>query len=498
MFYKKGMAVFLLLAMLASTMTGCQSGEEETDEQDAPVTDEQTQPETEPETEPVKYVEQLESVDYGGADFRVQGYNISGNTTNALTMNVSLGELTGEIINDSLYERDLWLAEKYNVNVITNNKKPSKQDYINYANAGDNPYEFFWDNFGGRGYVLLLNGVIHAMNVVDGLHLDAPYWDQNGIEDLAFGDTVFFAVGPVTPTFYGCTYVLMFNREIVTDMNLPDMYTMVEEGTWTVDKFFEVADMADIDLNGDGAMTDDDQLGFMYSTTILDSILMGAGLNYLTWDGEKMVSNLGNEQLVNLMDKLLQKLQNESVRSMDVDPFDADKVLNNGTTLFYNPCTKDLATFRELEYDYGILPFPKENEAQKEYYNYGQPWAFTVPMILITNTGEQLSMTGTLLDAMAAYGYDYLRPAAYDNVLCLKGTRDEKSAEIIDLIFENIIMDIGTVSDKFCRSMGMHELVSTALGSQSYASLHASKKQQIQYELDELMESVRTSLARYN
>jgi len=107
-------------------------------------------------------------------------------------------------------------------------------------------------------------------------------------------------------------------------------------------------------------------------------------------------------------------------------------------------------------------------------------------------------MTGTLLDDMAAYGYDYLRPAVYDNVLCLKGTRDEKSAEIIDLIFENIIMDIGTVSDKFCRSMGMHELVSTALGIQSYASLHTSKKQQIQYELDELMESVRTSLARYN
>ena len=47
-------------------------------------------------------------------------------------------------------------------------------------------------------------------------------------------------------------------------------------------------------------------------------------------------------------------------------------------------------------------------------------------------------------------------------------------------------------------TMGMHELVSTALGSQSYASLHASKKQLIQYELDELMESFRTSLARYN
>lgn len=116
--------------------------------------------------------------------------------------------------------------------------------------------------------------------------------------------------------------------------------------------------------------------------------------------------------------------------------------MNNGNTLFYTPVTFNLADYRDLDWDYGILPFPKQNEAQEEYICYSRRGATATVVVPITLTGETLDRAGTLIDAMAAYGYDYVRPAVYENVLQMKGARDEESAEIIDLIFDNVTFEL--------------------------------------------------------
>ena len=46
---------------------------------------------------------------------------------------------------------------------------------------------------------------------------------------------------------------------------------------------------------------------------------------------------------------------------------------------------------------------------------------------------------------MSAYGYACLRPAVFDNVIQMKGTRDEQSASIVNRLFENVTFELATI-----------------------------------------------------
>ncbi|MGM9625211.1 MAG: hypothetical protein ACI3XM_05830, partial [Eubacteriales bacterium] len=157
----------------------------------------------------------------------------------------------------------------------------------------------------------------------------------------------------------------------------------------------------------------------------------------------------------------------------------------------------NLASYRDLEYDYGILPMPKLNEEQDKYYAYSQPWATAVPSIPITLTGDALSRAGTITDAMAAYGYDYIRPAVFDNVIQLKGTQDERSGSIINMMFDNVTFEpsvflncgpvYNTTIDYFVSKLGKQDIVS------SYAAVK-SKTEEAMQTLIETFESYQEDL----
>ena len=52
-------------------------------------------------------------------------------------------------------------------------------------------------------------------------------------------------------------------------------------------------------------------------------------------------------------------------------------------------------------------------------------------------------MTGTILEALAYYGYTIVKPAYYDKTLVGQSTRDDESAEMLDIIFSTLSFDFG-------------------------------------------------------
>jgi hypothetical protein len=95
-------------------------------------------------------------------------------------------------------------------------------------------------------------------------------------------------------------------------------------------------------------------------------------------------------------------------------------------------------------------------------------------------------MVGTLTDAMVAYGYDYVKPAVYDNVIRLKGTRDEQSALIVDKIFSNVAVELSCTL--WLSSFGpINKIFTTNLGKQEITSVYAKQQKAIKAELDGIM-----------
>ncbi|MCL2816307.1 MAG: hypothetical protein FWD23_17065, partial [Oscillospiraceae bacterium] len=94
-----------------------------------------------------------------------------------------------------------------------------------------------------------------------------------------------------------------------------------------------------------------------------------------------------------------------------------------------------------METDFGILPPPKYNEQQENYYVAVDPWCTSAVSVPIT-VGDK-EKTGLILETLAYESRYILLPAYYDINLKTKFARDEESGAMIDIILNNRLYDLG-------------------------------------------------------
>ena len=98
-----------------------------------------------------------------------------------------------------------------------------------------------------------------------------------------------------------------------------------------------------------------------------------------------------------------------------------------GLSVFANANIGDaLGYFRDLEDDYAILPYPKLDENQPEYYTMvdGSHQVMAVPI-----TVSDTERIGVIVEALCAESYRKVVPAYYDVALKFKGTRDQNPSQ---------------------------------------------------------------------
>ncbi len=435
------------------------------------------------------YTATLKTQDFGGAAIRIASSNDLVGYEIPTTIQFATEE-TGEIVNDTLYARDLWIEENYNVDIQFDDKRDwVSNNYLQGVRAGDLPFEFIMQDTGSHCNNLSIAGALYPLNMVKGINLDADYWFPELNRELYVGEDLYFAACPISPRYYGSVYVIMFNRDLATSLDLPDFYESVKNGTWTIDLMAECAKQALRDVDGNGKWDENDIYGMVYEVLTPEAMVLGAGYHYIENQNGEMKIMLEDEGLVDFIERI------KIMYAADYTVYDNNQQLTtdiqkSGNYLFWNPCTFNLASFRDFTYDFGILPMPKADEQQDKYYAYSQPWATATAMVPVTTAPEDLPMVGTIIDAMTAYGYDYVRPAVLENVLQLKSARDEKSAEIIDMMFENITFEILTIFwNNLYGTMQAH--FTSKLGKEGIASTYASVKDKSIADIEKTMQTYR-------
>ena len=99
-----------------------------------------------------------------------------------------------------------------------------------------------------------------------------------------------------------------FNKNIYQNSfgNPDDLYNIVLEGKWTLDKMSELTKAAYVDTNGNGETDPDDQLGYVaYQTfSTADPFMYGAGIPYTSVGDDGFVTiNLNQERAYTLTEK---------------------------------------------------------------------------------------------------------------------------------------------------------------------------------------------------
>ena len=141
---------------------------------------------------------------------------------------------------------------------------------------------------------------------------------------------------------------------------------------------------------------------------------------------------------------------------------------------------------RAMESDFGIIPYPKYDEAQKDYYT--PMCVVAVPFITVPTSNADLENTGIFLEEYAYQGRKSVLPAFYDILLQRKVARDEESSEMLDLIFDNIFIDIGSVYNFAGMMSQMND--NGSKGKTEIASFIEKITPKAQTEIDKLVDAM--------
>ena len=467
----------LLVLSLVLSIVACSSGDSGQKSADTTAAQET---ETTAETAPPEIQPDVPDMDFGGYEFTFLVRFIAGpHWAPWNARDVYVEQQIGEPINDAVYDRNRYIEEKYNCVIREYSSESHAADLRKTVAAGDTTYSVYYAGL-NELIAAALEGSLVSFNDVPYIDLEAPWWNGNAARSLSVAHQIFFSPSDLIVMDNDCTSSMVFNKQLITDHSLESPYTYVHNGTWTIDQLISMSKDIAADVNGDGVMDYNDKYGFVSYRDAVLSFMHAAGGRIAEKDSNDLpVLTLGEEKCFNALGKAFDLMYDDgsfNVHHLE-GKFDAiyevtEQMFMENRSLFYWILLHDIEKFRDMDSDFGIIPLPKYSEQQEEYghtVNQYHSHGISVPMSV-----EDVERTGIILEALTAKSKYTLQPAYYDTSLQRKFSRDEESAEMLDIIFASRVYDLGAINNWGGYSWDIIALTMT--NNRDIASLYSRKE----------------------
>ncbi len=308
---------------------------------------------------------------------------------------------------------------------------------------------------------------------VPNLNLEKGYWDQNINGALSIGGVQYIAEGAFNLEIYDLTYCLLFNKTLASQFDLGDHYASVSAGTWTYEQMMTQMQAVSADINGDGKQDEADRWGYTsHPKNVAPGFWIGGSVTSISKDQDDVpYIRMTEERFTAAFDAYMALAHDSNAAYMtegdqlDI-PTECRIIFEEDRALFIDMSVFYIESMRGMDTNFGIIPYPKYDEAQETYHT---RVCYYFPVV-VPSTNTDLDTTGYMLEILNYRSYHDVIPAYYEISLKTKGARDEASAEMLDLIFSSRVIDIGdstlcdVIRDNFMFQMmknGKRDLVST-------------------------------------
>ncbi|MCL2814437.1 MAG: extracellular solute-binding protein [Oscillospiraceae bacterium] len=377
--------------------------------------------------------------DFGGYEFKISSMVFDG-AVNDIVMEKE----DGNVINDAIYKRNLIVEEQFNI-TIKNTQYPNgqMQDVITRSSAaGDNAFDLAFCNT-TESASIAGRGIFMDLFSIDALSVRSPWWNQNFIKNVSIGGKLYFCLSDITVQPNQLAWALCFNKTIMKELELPEPYELVREGAWTIDAMLELMKKGARDLDGDGIFKKGDRFGFTAFDSASNGFLNGADINpivkdandYPTLNPPTEKDDLAAEKLKNLFDF-------PSGNFLRVTQGDECGLFMQGEALFISNNMTMIDRIRDMDDDFGILPYPKADAAQDGYHSVMGTNAMSFGIL---TTASDIDRTGTVTCAMNAVSADTVKPAYFESTLKRKRARDDESLDMLEIIAATRIVDVALI-----------------------------------------------------
>ncbi len=486
------LALTFILATLLGCFAGCGNDADDPSGENAVSTTTSGQGEENSSTTEDRSVSKLPDKDWNGEVYNVLGRD-GGSHIQFFNNEISADTLNGEVVNDAVYTRNEMIKTKYNIIV----KKTLNTDVYSTADllykSGDDLYDLvIYIPYSAQQHAQ--QGFLSDLNAVPHINLNHISWNDYANEQLTVMGKLYYTTSDFLIQDKSRTYIMLYNRELLRSFEeYAGVYLedYVESGDWTLEMVDElVRDFTyEIDgVNGHGA-------GDAFGLTLegkhsFATILYGAGFRLSTMeDGVPKLVGV-NEKIIDTIDKALSFAGDRSIAMYDDEWIESSTLTwcDNRSLLFCSfPSVFDSSLNKYCDFEFGILPYPKYDTAQEKYYthiNIGNGSFFAIPVL-----AADQEFCGFGLEVLTEFSTDTSLDAFYETKCKLQDVYDQRCADMLDLVFENVVYDIVAI----CNYGNLYDHVSSsgtsviAVRSNVYQRLYTKSEEAALRSLEEML-----------
>jgi len=362
--------------------------------------------------------------------------------------------ITGDKINDAVFSRNSKLELDYGVTVKEVRDDAPHTNFREALIAGEYIGDFLFTGIVSMKTLGAANLLVDY-NTLSNFDSGKVWWNQQAQKALTVNGKCFYLTGDAATLDDRATWIMLFNKDIVQNAGLESPYSLVEAGTWTIDKMYEYMQQTSVDGNGDG----------VYKYNTVGEIVGYCGEKFNNWAhvaaGKITISNMAEDGTITIPEQPKQELLDawSKLRNVLTSPM---RYMSGGSTAF----KKNLVTFSglnaavvllwaEAEVNFGVLPFPKVWAEQDGYYtapSQSQFGVFSIPNTVAADKKNDWAANGFTTAAeqcvyfLEAFSYQSMltvTPAFFDQVISKQSMKDSESIKMLNMALDpnHIILD---------------------------------------------------------
>ena len=347
-----------------------------------------------------------------------------------------------------VYVRDRSIEERLGISFKITRKTSSASADKEHANALYNAMQSGTEAFDVcAAYAIwppymAYQGMLYDLNTLKYPETDKPWYPET--EQWEVYDRLFYIASNSSVSSFNSMKVIYANTKLIENAGLPDVIDLVLAGNWTLEEmktysrnWTNLAENAGDNktygvLWGHRVMME----GMFYSAGFHSTEKDEDGLPQLTYTNASTVERIDGfvETIRDLMDSpechILQKQDMTYVK--------------NHKTVFY-ASTMDNIIEISGDKDIAIIPFPKLNTEQKEYYT-SRDHGYDMFCVPVTASDAQLG--AVVVEAIASSDYRTIGPNYFEKNMKYRYSNSEKGVEIFELIRDSVSIDFITANYK--------------------------------------------------
>ncbi len=445
-------ALLLCLLTVISAVTACQPADE-TSKNDASKAETSGTPE--------RYVADLPEFAWNSSDekyatFDVLVYNNKAqNTYFSEEIGYNMYSTTDEVLNAAVMERNNYVEQLTGVEIVAHAVDNVQTTLAEDIASGGGLYDMAMP-FMPAAATFAQEGSLLALNELDYINLEQPWWDANATESLSVDGMLYFTTGDISIMQKIVSTAVTFNKGMYDELfpGEKTLYEMVDDNEWTLDKMVEMAKVA-TQNDGDGDWDIDDQWGCSSSYGDANMFYLASGNTICAKDADDLpMFTMDSQSSVNAAVKILELLQQTdwAIHAQDMGQMGATDiwvasldVFGEGRALFRTTAFSAIKKLRAYDngVEFGIIPMPKLTADQDKYYTpCSALYAYAV--VIPANVADA-DFSAYMTELVCCEAKNYVTDAYYEVTLKKRDSQDDDTERMLDLIFSNVVYDPGYI-----------------------------------------------------